>query len=403
MPSFAYRAVDPRGKTIDGVLEAADKAAAIRQLQASGHVPIRAEPAAARGLGQIQLFARTGFSRGQLTLFTRQLATLLRAGLPLDRALRIAESVLTREADRRIVRQLLERVEGGKSLAEAMSDFASSFPGFYIGMVVAGETGARLDAVLERLADFLEKSEASRQKIRTALLYPAIVVIASMLSVGMLFVVVVPEFKPMFAEAGQSLPPMTAAVVAISDALGAWWWAGLLAAAALAAGLAIAARDPAARTAWDRLWLRVPLFGDLTRKIETARFARTLGTLLRNGVAVLTAMSIARQGIANRHLAAALPAAIDSVKQGRDLATPLARTGMMPDLALQLLRVGDETGKPDDMLLKVADIYEQETEQTIGRMLAMLGPAITILLGVVIAGVIGSILTAILSIYDLAT
>jgi len=403
VPKFAYRAVNADGETIDGLMDAPDKSDVIVRLQRGGLVLIRAEEASESPPPPVQLFGRGGLTKAHLATFTRQVATLLRAGLPLDRALRIAETTLAREADRRIVRRLLERVEGGKSLADAMSASEDSFPGFYIGMVRAGEAGASLESVMERLAGFIEHSEASRQKIQSALLYPAIVVIASVISVGILFAVVVPEFTPMFAESGHALPFMTEMVVAVSDAVAAWWWAGLLALGAMIGVGFIQARNPAVRSRWDRLILRMPVFGGLVRKIETARFSRTLGTLLHNGVPILQSLDIARLGVANRHLAASLPGAIESVKQGRDLGPPLARTGMFPDLAVQLVRVGDETGKPDDMLLKIAEIYDQETERTIGRMLTMLGPAITVVLGVIIATVIGSILTAILSVYDLAS
>lgn len=405
MPRFHYRAVTAAGETIDGQMEATDKAGVISQLQQSGHVPIRAEEQRDTLIARaatVRHNAKSGLTRAQLVLFTRQMATLLKAGLPLDRALQIAEGTSAQEADRQVVRLLLSRIEGGKSLADAMASVGTVFPPFYIGMIRAGEAGASLDSVMERLADFIERAEESRQTVRSALQYPLIVGIASLLCIGLLFCFVIPQFKPMFDEAGAALPLMTAVVIAISDAMRDYWWAGLLALLGIVLLGIRLTRSPAARARWDREILRLPVFGDLVRKIETARFSRTLGTLLRNGVPILASLEITRQAVGNRFLADALPGAIERVKQGRDLGEPLAQTGIFPTLAIHLVRVGDETGKPDDMLLKIAEIYDQETERTISRMLGLVGPAITVILGVIIAVVIGSIMMAILSVYELA-
>ncbi|MDE2583170.1 MAG: type II secretion system F family protein [Rhodospirillales bacterium] len=405
MPEFRYRAVAPSGGVIDGRMAAPDKAAVVASLQQSGHIPIRAQEiadAAAGGIASIRLFQPRGLRRAQLVLFTRQMATLLRAGLPLDRALQIITGLITEPPQRRRLEELLARIEGGKSLADAMAGQAGTFPAFYIGMIRAGEAGASLDAVLERLADFVEHAEESRQMVRSALLYPAIVGVTCLVSLGILFGFVIPQFRPLLDASRHAVPLVTRIVLDLSDAVQQWWWTAPPGLLALTTLVVWQARRPATRARWDRTVLRLPMLGDLVRKLETARFCRTLGTLLRNGVPILSSMGITRQAIGNLHLAGAVQGAIEHIKEGRDLSAPLARTGMFPPLAIHLLKVGDETGKPDEMLLKIADIYDQETRRTIARLLTLLAPAVTVVLGVIIAAVMGSIMTAVMSTYSLA-
>lgn len=406
MPEFRYRAVGPSGSVIDGRMAAPSRADLVARLQQTGHVPIRAQELAPGGAGGFGLAALTGPRpprRGTLVLFTRQMATLLRAGLPVDRALRIVSGLIADPAQCRFLEDLLAAVEGGRSLADAMAARPGAFPGFYVGMIRAGEAGGSLDLVLERLAGFVEQADESRQMVRSALLYPAIVGATSMISLGILFGYVIPQFRPLFDASTQAVPAVTRVVLAVSDAVRGWWWVAPPALLAAAVLIAWQSRRPGSRARRDRGLLRLPLVADLVRKIETARFCRTLGTLLRNGVPVLGALDITRQAAGNLAWAGALRGAIEHVKEGRDLAEPLARTGMFPRLAIQLLRVGDETGKPDAMLLKIADIYDQETRRTIARLLTLLAPAVTILLGLIIAAVMGSIMSAVMSTYSLAS
>ncbi|MBV8651165.1 MAG: type II secretion system F family protein, partial [Alphaproteobacteria bacterium] len=240
------------------------------------------------------------------------------------------------------------------------------------------------------------------EQIKSALIYPAIVLVTGFGSVGVLFAFVVPSFRPLFADAGPSLPAAAATMLAVADFFQNWWWAMLAGIAGLAAILVHQYRQPHARRWFDRRLLKTPLFGEVATKIEVARFARTLGTLLGNGVTPLTALAITRDTISNTAIAEALEPLAQCLKEGKGLAAPLADSAVVPSLAVQLIRVGEETARLEEMLLKTAEIFEDESRRSVERLLALLVPAITILLGIIVALAVGSLLTAILSVYELA-
>lgn len=405
MTLYRYEAAAASGELVRGEMDALSQDAVVERLHALGYVPIRADLARSRLLAG--LFARPQPARrrrggGNLVFLTQQLGTLLQAGLSLDRALDIAQSVIEDKADRDCLRSVLEMVRGGSSLADAMAGQNGLFPPYYIGMIRAGEASGSLDVTLRHLAELLERSQASREQVKSALVYPVIVLATGCASVAILFGFVIPRFRPIFEEAGTSLPFATQMVLAISDAFRDYWW--------VAAALIIIATlvwrhyigKPEGRQWWDGRLLRLPLVGDLITKVEISRFSRTLGTLLRNGVSPLTALAITQETVTNMALRQGLSGVLNSVKEGKGFADPLARTQLVPALAVHLTRVGEETARLDEMLLKVGEIYEQETKRSVERMLALLVPVVTIGLGIVVALVIGSILTAVLSVYDLA-
>lgn len=406
MPTFHFEAVNAAGEAVAGEIEAESQSAVIEYLHGLGHVPIRADTTVKSLLSRVLAFEikRWGAPPARdFALLTQQLATLLHAGLALDRALEVAEKVVARPRDRDRLRRILDKVRGGSSLADAMAAQTDMFPKFYIGMVRAGEAGGSLDTTLRHLGEFLEKADAAREQIRSALIYPLIVLLTGLGSVAILFGFVVPRFEPLFEQAGATLPFSASAVLTISHGLQAYWW-GMLLALAAATILAIReARSPTRRRLWDRRVLRLPLLGDLVTKVEIARICRTLGTLLKNGVPALAALAISREAVGNAAVADTLASVAERVKEGKGIADPLAQTGIAPALAIQLIRVGEETARLEEMLLKVAEIYEQEGRRSVERMLALLVPGITIALGIVVAVVIGSILTAVLSVYELAT
>jgi general secretion pathway protein F len=269
-------------------------------------------------------------------------------------------------------------------------------------MVRAGEAGNSLDSVLARLADTLERSQALKEGIRSAMYYPVIVLVVAAITLTLLLTAVVPEFKPLFEDNGAALPTPMAVLLAVGDFLQAWWWA--LIAGALALVLAVRAhnRRPQGRLRWHRWLSRLPLFGDLIIKIEIARFARTLGTLLGNGVTALPAFAIAVGAIGNRWIGRTIEGASGRLQRGEGLARPLLETGVFPRLAAQLVQVGEESGQLEPMLLRVADIYDEEVKRTLDRLLSLLVPVVTIGLGLLVAGIIGAMLTAILGTYDLS-
>ena len=401
---FRYEAVSATGELVAGEMEAETQAAVIERLYSLGHVPIRAEVASRGALARVLAWEWKPRARRftNLALLTQQLATLLHAGLSLDRALELAQTVTQRPAERDCLAAVLAKVRGGSTLADAMAAEPAAFPKFYLGMVRAGEAGASLDATLRHLAEFLEKSQAARQKVVSALIYPAIVLATGTASIAVLFGFVIPRFRPLFADAGTALPFAASLVLSVSDLVQGYWWLGLAAIASAAVIVTRQLRNTEQRGRWDRRLLALPLLGDLITKAEVARFARTLGTLLRNGVAPLAALAITRETLRNAAIAEAVGSVADSLKQGKGLAEPLSHSKLIPVLAIQLIRVGEETARLEEMLLKTAEIFDEEVGRSVERLLAVLVPGITVLLGIVVALVIGSILTAVLSVYELA-
>ena len=404
MSLYRYKAVSGSGAVVEGEMEARSQSAAIEGLRARDLLPIRADEVgadpAARWLSR-DLFARRRVTRRNIALLTRELATLLRAGLALDRALEILIDLSANEPPRRLLARVLDRIRGGASVADAVAAEEGAFPRYYVSMVRAGEAGGTLEQVLGRLADFMDRAQALKASVRSALIYPIILLVMAGLSVVVLLSVVLPQFKPLFEDAGQALPPATRVLVAAGDAVQAYWWLMALIVAALVALARQQLSRPAGRLRWDRWVLRAPLAGDLVAKIEAARFSRTLATLLGNGVALLSAMPLVRETIGNSAIARSIDAAAGSLKEGKGLAQPLVEANLFPRLAMQLIRVGEETGRLEDMLLKVADIYDEEVKRTVDRMIALLVPLLTVFLGLLIAGIIVSILSAILSVYEL--
>jgi general secretion pathway protein F len=401
---FRYKAVSATGETLEGDMEAADQGAVVRRLQSAGHLPVSVDAAAAAGSGSLlgrDLFARRRANRRDLHMLTRELATLIDAGLPLDRSLEILIDLSDEQVVSELLESVLEGISGGASLADAMAAQSGVFPRYYLSMIQAGEAGGTLDVVLARLTEFMERSQAMRESVRSALIYPVILVAMSVLAVVILLSVVVPRFRPLFEDAGQALPVSTRIVVGLGDAFAAYWW--LMLAVVVGAGLLLRWQlaRPAFRLRWDRMMLALPLLGDVIVRAEVARFTRTLGTMIGNGVSLLTALQLATNTVGNASLAHELDEVSDAVRQGKPLTEPLLRSGQFPRLATHLTRVGEETGRLEDMLLKVAEIYDLEVSRAIERMLALLVPLLTITLGMVIAGIIGSILVAILSVYDL--
>ena len=405
MPRFNYKAVSPDGEVIEGEIEAASRQAVVDRLHADGHVPIRADESrrveAAAPSALSGLFQPRRVRREDLVLITRELATLLQAGLPLDRAMSVMLDLAPAGPVRDLVEEAREKVRGGATLADALADHPAVFPNFYVGMVRAGEAGGSLDGVLTRLAETLERAQALRETVQAALRYPALVVIMAVVSLAVLMTAVIPEFRPLFEDAGAAMPVSTQIVIGVSDFLALYWWLIALVLLAAVVPLRQHNRTDEGHLRWDTWKIEAPVFGDLLTKIEVARFSRTLGTLLNNGVSVLNAMSMTIDTLDNRAFARAAAQAQGRLAKGEGLAEPLAETGVFPGLALQLVRVGEETGQLDAMLLRIAEIYDEETRRAIQKMLSLLVPLVTLALGVLIAGIIGSMISAIMSSYDL--
>ncbi len=404
MARFEYKAVSASGDVIEGVIDAENRAGAIEQLRTLGHVPIRANEVGAhsspRGFGFDALRGRQ-VSRQDVVIFTRELAILLTAGLPLERALEIVTDISDRQPVQNFVKRLLESVRGGTSLADAMAAQQNVFSRTYLSTVHAGEVGAALDVVLVRLSDFMEKSQQLRETVKSALIYPIILLITTGFSMAVVLTVIVPEFRPLFEDAGAALPLSAKLLVTLSDGLRQYGLLIVLGAVVLFFLFRRALQTPRGRNHWDRWLLHTPLIGDLVTKVEVARFSRTMGTLLGNGVDLLTCISVAQESIANTTIARAIDQLIPSLKEGRGMSAPLIEAAVFPRLAAHLVRVGEESGQLEEMMVKVADIFDQEVQLSINRMMAVLVPALTIALGLFVAGIILTILSAIMSVYDL--
>jgi general secretion pathway protein F len=404
MPNFHYRALSASGEIVSGVLDGPDAAAVIARLHDQSLLPIDAVAERARGhwaqyLGELR---RQHAQLRDLPRLTLQLSRLLNASLPLDRALEILGSLSTDRNSAAVLRGVLDSVRDGAGLAEALAGQGKAFPPAYVSMVRAGEEAAALPAVLPRLADFLSRAEANRQKVVSALIYPLLLVVVATLSVALVLTVVLPQFEPLFEQAGARLPTGARIVMAVGDGLRAAWWVMPLAVAATALAAGRLLQFPAIAAARDRCLLLLPIAGALARKFEIGRFARTLGVLLANGVPAPRAIALSGGTIGNRVLADAVATVAARFKEGEGLSGPLSSTGQFPHFAIQLIRIGEETGRLDELLCEVAAIYDDEVEQAVQRLIAALVPAITIAMGLVIALIIVAVMTAMISINDLA-
>ncbi|MES2949195.1 MAG: type II secretion system F family protein [Pseudomonadota bacterium] len=405
MALFRFKVVTPDGETQEGDMEGLSQAAVVERLQSMGLIPIRVEEAIAGGVAQANsggVFGKNRITQDDVAVFTQEIATLLRAGLPLDRCLEILISLSATEPVRQLMSQLREDVRGGASLSTAMDARKGVFTRFYLNMIRAGEAGGALDVVLQRLTEFMERSKELRDTVKSALIYPAILIGVSVLSVAILLIWVVPQFSQMFEESGKALPLPTQVVIAAGDAVRNYWWVMVLVVVGVYSWFSRQMREPASRFRWDRRLLGLPLVGDLIGKLEVARFSRTLGTLIGNGVTLLAALSIVKETLSNTVLSQGVGEVAVQLKEGKGLGKPLSETGLFPKLAVHLVMVGEETGKLQEMLIRVADIYDREVQTAVKRLLALMEPVLILGLGLVIGGIIMSILVAILSVNDLA-
>ncbi|KFN47698.1 hypothetical protein N790_07550 [Arenimonas malthae CC-JY-1] len=399
MPLFRYKALSATGEPLDGQMEAASADEVVVRLQDQGHLPVEARRAdAGGGEGFAGLLRRKEFGDEQVLQFTQQLATLLGAGQPLDRALGILLELPDSLQARRVIERVREAVRGGAPLSTALEQQHGLFSRLYVNLVRAGEAGGNVHEALRRLADYLERSARLRGRVINALIYPVILCVMVVASVGFLMAVVVPQFQVLFESLNAELPWYSQLVLDLSLFVRAWWWALLLAAVLAGLWLASRLRQPEARRALDARLLRLRYVGDLVARLDTARLARTLGTLVRNGVPLLSAIHLSRPVLGNRVLAEAVEAAAEEVKTGSGLGYALGRQKVFPRLAVQMVQVGEESGELDTMLLKVADTFDQETANALDRLMAALVPALTVLMTAVIAVIILSVL---LPIYDL--
>lgn len=405
MPLFRYKAITADGRQAQGEVEAPTRAAAVARLQNDGCLPLSAAEVrqGERRLPSLPAYLRRGRSVGdkETALFIRELATLLQAGLPLDQALTMLQEAAAPAPVKDLVRDLRQKVREGHSLAAAMAGQEQVFNRLCVNLVRAGEAGGALHAVLDRLADYLERMAALRSMVITAAVYPALLAVVSLLSLIVLLTFVVPQFTGLFEDAEQSLPLVSRVVFGAAAVFQQYWWT---VPGGVAIGAWVAHRQlarPEARLRFDRRRLELPLLGKALKSMETARFARTLGMLIDNGVPLPTAVGLVREVISNLALRRVMDAVSADLEEGRRMAPALKESGIFPLPAVQLIEVGEESGRLKEMLDKAADIHDKEVQADIKRLLVVLEPVLILGLGGLIAVIMAAVLAAVLGLNKL--
>ncbi|PID48784.1 MAG: type II secretion protein F [Proteobacteria bacterium] len=407
MALFDYKAITAVGVSKEGSLEAGNEAQAIEALHAQGLIPLQLVPAKAGKAvksGNKQsapsLFSRNKVSQADIVAFTQQLSSMLKAGLPLDRALGIQLEITSSPAMDAMLREIQSQVRSGIHFADALEN-SSQFNRFYINMVRAGEASGSIDDALARLVEYMLRAKELRSIVISALIYPSILFVVAVLSIIALLMFVVPQFSQMFADMGADLPAITKAVMAAGAVMQQWWWAVLLGVLLLLISVQYVFTNEQARMWLDRSVLHWPVVGDLISKVEMARFSRSLGTLLNNGVPLLGSLQIVKNTMGNRMMALSVGEAADSLKQGESLTRTLQTKGVFPSYALHMLRVGEETGSMEKLLHDVADIYDDEVKTSVSQMLALLEPLLILLMATAILVIIGAVLLPMINMADL--
>ncbi len=397
MPVYEYRALNAKGRRVSGIVDAESPVAARQKLRISGIFPVSISECAplpgkkdAHSASSIlALFGRIRAS--EIAVITRGLATLLGAGFPLVAALETLVSQTKTATLKKVLAKVKDLVVEGNSFAFALSQFPGVFPPLYVNMAQAGEASGTLEIVLERLADMMEKQMDLGNRIRSALTYPIFMALLGCAVLFFLMTVIVPNIAAVFAEMGRALPAPTRLLIAASDLLKSFWWLFLV---LLGGGTALfvrAKKTVRGREFLDGMTLRMPVVGPLVIRLATARFARTLGSLLENGVPLLKALDIVQNIVARAPLSKAVRDSRTEVEKGRSLADALVSHGVFPDLFVQMVKVGEQSGKLEAMLEKTAGIYEREVTSQVTRMTSLLEPVMILVMGVIVGGIVVSI------------
>jgi general secretion pathway protein F len=407
MPVFEFKALDERGKSIEGLKEADSPKTLRATLRREGVFlteVLGQKEAAAAAKREVSVRRWMGGRIGSddVAITTRQLAVLVGAGVPLVEALGALVDQVDHERMKRIVSGVRQRVNEGSSLADALAAHGKVFSTLYVNMIRAGESSGALEVVLVRLADFTESQARLRSKVIGTLTYPAAMVCIGTAIMGILFTVVIPKITKIFEDAKVTLPWTTKALIGFSTTVHDWWWAFLLFFAAAAALLVRWRRTPPGRAAWDSWVLTAPLFGSLFRQIAIARFSRTLATLLKSGVPLLTSLDIVKNILGNVRLQKVVEDSRVAIQEGESIAAPLKRSGEFPPLVYHMVAIGERTGQLEEMLTNVANAYEAQVETKIGALTSLLEPLMIVAMGVVVAFIVFSILMPILQINTLA-
>jgi type IV pilus assembly protein PilC len=410
MPKFNYVALDTKGKEISGVLEADSTSTAVSRIREMGYFPtsvVEADRAGKKGpkaatpaapksqrksLGSIELkFLSSGKVKSKvLTAFTRQLATLIDSGLPLLRGLNVLRRQEKHPTLKRALQQLSDAVEGGSTFSEALAQHPKIFDRLYVNMVRAGEAGGVLDVTLSRLADFQEKAQKIKNKVISAMVYPVVVIAVAVAILSFLMVAIVPKFKEIFADLleGEALPALTRFVMAVSNVVKEQILFVLIGLVVLVIVVKLLGKTAKGRYLLDTLKLNAPVFGQLIRKVGISRFTRTLGTLIASGVPILQALNIVRETAGNAVIARAVGQVHDSVKEGESIVQPLEASRVFPPMVISMIEVGEETGALPDMLMKIADVYDDEVDNAVAALTSLLEPIMIVFLAVIVGTIV---------------
>lgn len=407
MPLFIYKATDSTGKVTKSTVEAVDEPGAVARIQEMGLIPIRLSAAGSQRPSTGGMLAnpfgglRNRITGKDLMLFTQDLTTLLEAGLPIDRSLSILMRVVENKNLHHLIGEILKTIQGGSGLSDALARFPKTFSNFYVNMVRAGEAGGVLEDVLHRLGIYLESTQELREYVKSALVYPIFLVFVSGLSIIVLMTYVIPKFAVIFSDMGGQIPWSSRLLLASSDFLRGYWWLLLGGVIAVLFLYDRYRRTPSGRMTIDQLKLKVPVYRSFVKTTEAARFARTLGTLIRSGVPIVQGLELVSHILGNQVVAMSMSQVILSVKQGDRLAKPLEATDVFPALAIQMIVVGEETGRLEEMLLRVADNYEKILRNTVKRFISLLEPAMILAMALVVGFIVISMLMAIFSMNEL--
>jgi general secretion pathway protein F len=402
MPIFHYRATDAGGHIVQGTLEAREERLVVLHLQQGGLIPLRIgleEKVTGWEGGLLRRRSRRVPAR-EVVHFTQELTALLKAGLPLDRSLQALLEVTSRPAMKAILTQILRDLQSGKTLADALGRHRI-FSHLYVSLIEAGETGGFLEEALARLSDYLKRVSEFRSYLITALIYPMILAGVGGLSMILMLLYVVPRFESFFKEMGQTLYWSTSFLLGLSRAFRSYWWLGGLLLALLVFIVMRLARTPQGQLTLDRFKIKAPFLGDLNRRVAAAFFAKTLGTLLHNGVPLVPSLKVVISSVSNRYLSQSLDGVLANVEKGQHLSGLLKKVGVFPELFLQMVGIGEETGHLADMLLTSAESLENDARVAVQRLMALLEPVLILVTALVVAFIIVSLLLPILNLYEI--
>lgn len=392
MPLFAYTAVDPSGRTVKATIEADDERLVLAKLREQSLTVTDIKKTAKSG---VKSFGKKKFKPKSLVVFSRQFATMIDAGIPILRCLEILQGQMKDPALKEALEAVTQDVKGGAQLNDALAKHPRIFNKLYVNMIRAAELGGILDVILDRLSGFLEYEAEIKGKIKSAMMYPTLVLIFSQVMLFALFSFVLPKFKEIFAGMSVEMPPVTAALFSMGDFMQAYWWMIILFGIGAFFGMKFYAKTPRGQWQIDMIKLKLPIVGELSLKMSIARFSRTFGTLINSGVPMMRSLEIVGETLGNRVLSEAIDQTRLSIREGNKLSAPLMQSGLFPNMVTCMIDIGEESGRLSEMLVKVGDFYDQEVEATVKGLTSMIEPMLIIFLGVVVGFIAISIMTPI--------